>query len=70
MLKITMYIESLEEEMYDEDGVYYDEQDDVWYCIDDDGTEYWFDEESDSWVECEYEEAEEASDDDFCYYEE
>lgn len=76
MLKITMYVEEVEmveESVYDEDGFFYDAEEDVWYCIDEEGTEYWYDEESEDWVECEYEEdfIEDIDPfDDFCYYEE
>jgi hypothetical protein len=71
MLKITMYIEDLEASVYDADGMFYDETDDVWYCVDEDGIEYWYDEESEEWIECEYEEeVKEDAFDDFCYYEE
>jgi hypothetical protein len=56
-----MYIESIdfvesEEDVYDEDGLYFDEDEQVWYCVDDEGTEYYYDEDADEWVECEYEE--------------
>jgi len=75
MLVFTITVEEVsgEEylECYDEDGLFYDEEEAVWYSIDEEGTEYWFDEETNDWVECEYEEFVEFTDsDEICYYEE
>jgi len=55
MLVFTITVEEVES-CYDEEGLYFDEDEGVWYCVDEDGVEYWFDEESDDWVECEYDE--------------
>ena len=45
MLVFTISVEEVvEESCYDEDGLYFDEDDGVWYCVDEDGVEYWFDE--------------------------
>jgi len=71
MLVFTITVEEVES-CYDEEGLYFDEDEGVWYCVDEDGVEYWFDEESDDWVECEYDEKfiDEQTSDDICYYEE
>ena len=69
MLVFTITVEEVES-CYDEEGLYFDEDEGVWYCVDEDGVEYWFDEESNDWVECEYDEADEQTSDDICYYEE
>jgi len=69
MLVFTITVEEVES-CYDEEGLYFDEDEGVWYCVDEDGVEYWFDEESDDWVECEYDEVDEQTSDDICYYEE
>ena len=75
MLVFTITVEEVVEEgCYDEDGLYFDEDDGVWYCVDEDGVEYWFDEGCDDWVECEYDEdftyTDEQTSDEICYYEE
>ena len=75
MLVFTITVEEVEEEgyldCYDVDGLFYDEEDAVWYSVDEDGTEYWYDEEIMDWVECEYDDVVEFTDsDDICYYEE